>query len=67
MRFLHPEHPGRVLRLATCMNLWPVAQEDGREASAAEPIISGLTEISLPLRDRLETRPWANVPMSGPA
>lgn len=51
MRFLHPEHPGRALRLATCMNLWPVAEAG--DGGAAEPIIAGLSEISLPLRDRL--------------
>ena len=45
MRFLHPDHPGRAVRLAYCMNVHP--------AETLEEFERGLTSITLPLRDRL--------------
>ncbi len=45
MLFRHPAHPGRSLRLATCMNLWPAEDPAGVQA--------GLAQVSLPLRDAL--------------
>lgn len=45
MRFVHPEHPDREVRLAYCLNLLPV--EDARG------VLRGLAELALPLRDRL--------------
>jgi len=43
--FRHPDLPGRTVRLATCMNLWPAENPAG--------IRAGLEAISVPLRDRL--------------
>tara|TARA_R110002072_G_scaffold24211_1_gene82670 strand:- start:5 stop:1270 length:1266 start_codon:yes stop_codon:yes gene_type:complete len=45
MRFEHPAHPGRAVRLAYCMNLH--AGDD------LDAIRSGIREVTLPLRDRL--------------
>jgi len=45
MRWTHPAHAGRVVRLAYCTNLHP-----GETALA---IREGLTSVTLPLRDRL--------------
>lgn len=45
MLFLHPNQPGRGVRLATCMNLLPAENPAG--------IRAGLEALSLPLRDRL--------------
>ena len=45
MRFHHPDHPGRFVRLAYCMNVHP--------AETLEELEGGLTSITLPLRDRL--------------
>ena len=45
------------MRLATCMNLWPVApggdEGPGGAGGSHLPIVEGLTAVSLPLRDRL--------------
>jgi hypothetical protein len=45
MRLTHPEHPGRVVRLGTCLNLWP--------GETLDEVVAGLETIALPLRERL--------------
>lgn len=45
MRFTHPDHPGRSVRLAYCMNVHP--------AQTREELDRGLREITLPLKERL--------------
>ena len=45
MRFEHPDHPGRSVRLAYCLNLHPAEDLDG--------VLEGMRTITLPLRDRL--------------
>lgn len=45
MRFEHPLHPGRAVRLAYCSNLHPAEDLDG--------FLEGLRTITLPLRERL--------------
>ncbi|MBK7644360.1 MAG: metabolite traffic protein EboE [Planctomycetes bacterium] len=47
MRFTHPEHPGRCVRLAYCLNV--------HAAETLEDLHAGLRTITLPLRDRLVT------------
>ncbi len=44
MRFFHPDWPGRGLRLAYCMNLYPAENLDG--------VLEGLRTITLPLAER---------------
>lgn len=46
MRFRHPDHPERRVRLAYCLNLHPSEDLDG--------LLGGLRSITCPLRDRLE-------------
>ncbi len=48
MRFEHPEHPGRSVRLAYCLNLHPAEDLDG--------VLEGMRTITLPLRERLGVR-----------
>jgi len=45
MLFESPEHPGRAVRLAYCLNLHP--------AETSEGLLEGLRTITLPLRERL--------------
>lgn len=45
MRFRHPDHPGRSVRLAYCLNLHPSEDLAG--------LVEGLRTITRPLRDRL--------------
>ncbi len=44
MHFAHPEHPGRSVRLAYCMNL--------HAAETLVELLEGVREFTLPLRDR---------------
>lgn len=46
MRFEHPAHPGRAVRLAYCLNLHPAEDLDG--------FLDGLRTITLPLAARLD-------------
>jgi len=59
MRFLHPEHPGRAVRLAYCLNLHP--------ADTLEGLLEGLRTITLPLRQRLAPGREFGVGMYAPA
>jgi sugar phosphate isomerase/epimerase len=45
MHWSHPEHPGRRVRLAYCLNLHP--------AETLEETVAGIRAVTLPLRDRL--------------
>jgi len=45
MRFVHPSHPGRCVRLAYCLNVHPAEDVDG--------LLEGLDSITAPLRDRV--------------
>ncbi|MCH2103190.1 MAG: metabolite traffic protein EboE [Planctomycetes bacterium] len=45
MRWTHPDHPGRIVRLGYCLNL--------RAVESAAELIESLREVVLPLRDRL--------------
>ncbi|MCZ6596743.1 MAG: metabolite traffic protein EboE [Planctomycetota bacterium] len=46
MRFENPDHPGRAVRLAYCLNLHPAEDLDG--------VLRGVREITLPLADELD-------------
>lgn len=48
MRFVHPQFPGRTVRLAYCLNVHPADDLDG--------VLAGLREVTLPLRERLGAR-----------
>ena len=45
MRFLHPDHPERAVRLAYCLNL--------HAAENLEQLLDGMRRVTLPLRERL--------------
>lgn len=45
MRFRHRAHPGRVVRLAYCLNAHP--------AASVEELLHGLATVAAPLRDRV--------------
>ncbi len=45
MRFVHPSHPGRCVRLAYCLNVHP--------ARTLDELLRGLAEITAPLRERV--------------
>jgi Xylose isomerase-like TIM barrel len=45
VRFRHPAHPGRAVRLAYCMNVHP--------AETLESLLAGIEAITVPLRQRL--------------
>lgn len=45
MLFRHPDHAGRAVRLAYCLNLHPAEDLDG--------LLAGMRRITLPLRERL--------------
>ncbi|HTF87495.1 MAG TPA: metabolite traffic protein EboE [Planctomycetota bacterium] len=45
MRFTHPGHPGKAVRLAYCLNVHP--------AQTLEGVVEGIRTITLPLRERL--------------
>ncbi|HVS19555.1 MAG TPA: xylose isomerase, partial [Planctomycetota bacterium] len=59
MRFHHPAHPGRSVRLAYCLNLHP--------ADTLEGLFEGLRGITLPLRERLARGRTFGVGMYVPA
>ncbi len=59
MLFSHPEHPGRAVRLAYCLNLHP--------APTLEGMLAGLRTITLPLRERLSPGKEFGVGMYAPA
>ena len=59
MRWIHPDHPGRAVRLAYCMNLHP--------GETVGEIRSGMERIALPLRDRLASGARFGVGMYLPA
>lgn len=59
MRFEHPEHPGRAVRLAYCLNLHP--------ADTLAGLLEGLRAITLPLRERLAPGRGFGVGMYAPA
>ena len=59
MRWLHVDHPGRVLRLAYCLNLHAAGDLDG--------LYAGMRDISLPLRDRVASSGRFGVGMWFPA
>ncbi len=46
MRLVHPEHPGRAVRLAYCLNLHPARDLAG--------LLEGMTRITLPLARRFD-------------
>lgn len=48
MHWLHPQHPGRRVRLGYCLNVHP--------ADTFEETLAGMRTITLPLRDRLAAR-----------
>ncbi len=45
MRFTHPAHPGKAVRLAYCLNVHP--------AQTLEGVVGGIETITLPLRERI--------------
>ncbi|HUR27198.1 MAG TPA: metabolite traffic protein EboE [Planctomycetota bacterium] len=45
MRFTHPDHAGKAVRLAYCLNVHPAATLEG--------VVEGIETITLPLRERL--------------
>ena len=48
MRLVHPEHPGRGVRLGYCLNL--------HAARTLDDVLEGLQRIALPLAERLQDR-----------
>ena len=59
MLFRNPKRPDRPVRLAACMNLWPVV-ETGPDTplevagrAGVDAILAGLRQVTVPLRDRL--------------
>ena len=59
MRYLHPDHPERAVRLAYCQNLH--AAED------LDQLFDGLRRVTLPLRERLASGRSFGVGMYLPA
>ena len=59
MRWTHPDHPGRIVRLGYCLNL--------RAAESAAELLESLREVILPLRDRLHVEGSFGVGMYVPA
>lgn len=59
MRWTHPDHPDRLVRLGYCLNL--------RAAESLEELLESLRDVILPLRDRLEVGGLFGVGMYVPA
>lgn len=59
MLFRNPKRPDRPVRLAACMNLWPVVDTgpdtplEVAGAAGVDAILDGLRAVTVPLRDRL--------------
>ena len=59
MRWTHPDHPDRLVRLGYCLNL--------RAAESLEELLESLRAVILPLRDRLKVEGLFGVGMYVPA